>query len=929
MANRTVTVTLEGRPGGLIATFGLARKAGAELGAEFEKLAVKNNAGFNKLTNVGMGMGLALVGAFALAEKAAFAFDKQMSATAAVMDRTGLTSAQFTAQVDQMRQAAIQAGRDTAFTATQAAQGEEELAKAGISTADILSGGLKGALTLASAGTLDLADSAKYASQAMVEFGLKGKDVAHIADVLTAGANKSVTDVQGLGEALGQTGTVAHQAGMNLDETVGVLALFSQHGLDGVEAGTTFKQMLLKLEGPSNKAAGLMKSLGIEVYDSNGKFKSAADLADTLQKSLGGLTDEQRNYALSVIFGSRAVRGAVDLYNAGKQGVNDWTAAVNDSGIAQRTADEKLNNLSGDVKKLEGSLQALAITSTGGVNTGLRFMAQGAEGLVNAFSDLPTGIQSTVTVLSALTGTSLLAAAGFGKVYGSVKSFRTTLEGMGPLGTKVSGLVGTLGKFGVVAAIASAAGFGIFELFKAMGDAAKPAKMNIDDVTTSLNTFALTGRTGGDLAKAFGEDLSGVTAKARELDAALKVAALPVGMSREVGAAIGPHQKAVDTVAQITQNFKDADAGLKQLVDNGNTQAAATDFSAFAMKLEKAGWDMTRINALFPQYTKAAATASQSTNAVAQGFASVAEAGSLMNGTLSEAIQVQGSLTNVEKALHGATVTLMGAVDGLYASYDAATAAIKANGKTAINNHTALDATTAKGRANREALLGIADAATKAAQATLDQTNDVDKANQVITDARAVLIKDAEAMGLSKTAAERLADSLLKLPPLTKAAVETPGLTRAITQVGQLRTEIDKLHGKVVNVTITHGNVLAGGSQASVNRWGGAYEHARMGTLREASYYSATNPGRYMIAEPATRGEYFVPKSGNYGRSMNILGRAAANYGASVVPGGWRGGVQVVHVHFTAAPGAAAAHFEQLRAEVSHRGGPIKAFATP
>ena len=183
-ARRVVTVELVGKNTSLLGMFTTTGAALKGLNKEFETLAVKNTASFNKLTNMGLGLGVALVGAFALAEKSAMACDKQMSAVAAVADASSV-------QLGQLRDASIKAGQATAFTATEAADAEEELAKAGVSVADILSGGLKGSLALASAGTISLGDAAKYASQAMVEFNLGGKEVGHIADVLTAGANKS------------------------------------------------------------------------------------------------------------------------------------------------------------------------------------------------------------------------------------------------------------------------------------------------------------------------------------------------------------------------------------------------------------------------------------------------------------------------------------------------------------------------------------------------------------------------------------------------------------------------------------------------------------------------------------------------------------------------------------------------------------------
>lgn len=71
----------------------------------------------------------------------------------------------------------------TAFSATQAAQAITELGKAGVSTAAIHGGALKGALDLAAAGELSVAEAAETAASAMTQFGLDGALNPHIADL--------------------------------------------------------------------------------------------------------------------------------------------------------------------------------------------------------------------------------------------------------------------------------------------------------------------------------------------------------------------------------------------------------------------------------------------------------------------------------------------------------------------------------------------------------------------------------------------------------------------------------------------------------------------------------------------------------------------------------------------------------------------------
>ena len=151
-------------------------------------------------------------------------------------------------------------------------------------------------------------------------FGLGGDQVAHIADVLaTAGANKSAADVGQLGDALRQGGLVAKQTGLSMEETVGVLSMFADSALVGSDAGTSLKTMLQRLVPQSDEAADAMARLGLDFFDAQGQFVGIAEVARQLQTSLGGLSDAQRQQALTTLFGSDAVRAASILMEVALQ----------------------------------------------------------------------------------------------------------------------------------------------------------------------------------------------------------------------------------------------------------------------------------------------------------------------------------------------------------------------------------------------------------------------------------------------------------------------------------------------------------------------------------------------------------------------------------------------------------------------------------
>ncbi|WP_313276778.1 phage tail tape measure protein [Timonella senegalensis] len=387
--------------------------AGAEKQATGFAAALKkidaNSASINDLANEAGKVGLALAAASVAAVGVAANFDKGMSAVKA----TGADAAQ---NIGALREAAIDAGADTAYSATEAAGAIEELSKAGVSASDVLGGALAGSLDLAAAGEIGVADAAGIASIAMTQFKLSGTDVGHVADLLAAGAGKAMGGVQELGEGLKQGGLVASAMGMSLEETVAALSSFASAGLLGSDAGTSMKTMLQSLQNPSSKAKKLMDELGISLYDAQGNFAGLTNLAGQLEKGMGNMTQAQRDAAMATIFGSDAVRAANVIFDEGADGIENWIAQVDDAGYAAITAATMMDNLVGDVENLGGAFESVLIESGSGANDVLRYMTQTATGLVNAVGGLPGPVLQAGLGITAVAAAALLGTAGFAKL---------------------------------------------------------------------------------------------------------------------------------------------------------------------------------------------------------------------------------------------------------------------------------------------------------------------------------------------------------------------------------------------------------------------------------------------------------------------------------------------------------------------------------
>src|SRR4051794_39642746 len=115
MADRTVSVSLVAKVQGYVAGIGVAAKATQQFGGELERLGKDSPKRLHDITQAMGGTGLALLAIGGYAAKAAADFDKQMSH----VDSVAQTSA---GQLDQLRAAALKAGKETSFSATEAAK---------------------------------------------------------------------------------------------------------------------------------------------------------------------------------------------------------------------------------------------------------------------------------------------------------------------------------------------------------------------------------------------------------------------------------------------------------------------------------------------------------------------------------------------------------------------------------------------------------------------------------------------------------------------------------------------------------------------------------------------------------------------------------------------------------------------------------------
>lgn len=339
-----------------------------------------------KMSGIGKKAGLAVGGAFAAAGafsvvkdavKVTKEFDKEISSLGAVAGATEK-------QMDKLRKQAIKLGADTAFSATEAAQAQTELAKGGLNAAQILGGSLKSALDLAAAGEMGLAQAAETTVNAMQLFEMQGKQTGAIADMLATAANRTTADVEDFAMSLKMGGSVAKQAGYDLNETVVILEALAEAGIKNSDAGTSMKASMIQLLNPTTKQAKLADQLGISWLKQNGELKNGIQISKELSRATADMTKAERTKTFAVLAGTDGFRTLAALYDAGVGKLRNYSRANRETGTAAEVAARKLDNLAGDTEELSGAWETFQITVGTMVTPALRDLTQVATEAVNA-----------------------------------------------------------------------------------------------------------------------------------------------------------------------------------------------------------------------------------------------------------------------------------------------------------------------------------------------------------------------------------------------------------------------------------------------------------------------------------------------------------------------------------------------------------------
>jgi len=281
-------------------------------------------------------------------------FEQGMSKVKAI---TGATGKDF----DDLTEKAKEMGRTTAFTAKEASDAMTFLGMAGFETADIMKA-VGGTLDLAAASGIELGRAADIASNVLTGFRLDTSQTGRVVDVMAKTITSSNTNMEQMAEAMKFFAPTAAAFGITVEEASATIGLLGNAGLQGTIATQAFATALVRLAKPTAAMQTTMDELGLTFFDAQGEFIGFTEMIGMLEKRFENLTTEQRQAAISTIFGQRAVKQFNVLLSAGSGELKEFTGKLKDSGgTAQHMAEVQLDNLRGQFTILRSAISGLMI----------------------------------------------------------------------------------------------------------------------------------------------------------------------------------------------------------------------------------------------------------------------------------------------------------------------------------------------------------------------------------------------------------------------------------------------------------------------------------------------------------------------------------------------------------------------------------------
>lgn len=298
---------------------------------------------------------------------------------------------------------------------------------------------VKDSMILSKIGMIDAADATEDLTAVLNGYKLEAQSALEVVSKLSAVDLESASDAGGLAESMSRTATSANQAGVSIDELIGMLGtLKSVTQASDEELGNAIKSIVSRYsqikankfidyetgEDLSNVETVLGK-IGIKIRDGLTDFRDLSDVLSELAAKYDKLNDVERNAVNTAMFGTyQQNKGAVLLSN--------WDKVEKLTKVSEDSTTEALDKFEAYTEGVEAHINSMTASyeHLASIIADSEFL-KGATDAASGFLDVISQVVDKLGVLSTAAGAVTIGGALKGNNIGIVDNNGTDLTFLG------------------------------------------------------------------------------------------------------------------------------------------------------------------------------------------------------------------------------------------------------------------------------------------------------------------------------------------------------------------------------------------------------------------------------------------------------------------------------------------------------------------
>ena len=326
--------------------------------------------------------------------------------------------------MERLRDQAMELGSSTAFSASQVGDAQTELALI-FGDVERTTKTLPDVLNLASAGQLEMGEAAKLVGSQMNAFGLTVDDTQRIVDVLAKAASSGATTVRELAPALRQVAPAAKLANLSIERTAAFIVALRDIGLQAEQAGTAFRNIIVRLteSRPPQDFLVALSDIGVRFED----LKALAQRGE-YEEIFRRLGDAGLDAATAIsLFGTEGFSAGANLSESISKVDALTESLIGAEGWAEQMRLIQEQGLPGAIAAFRSALEGLQLElGSAGLTNWIAAAADALRGFVLWLRDASGWVKTTMAIVLA-SGPVLLGLAAF------LKLVTFALSGLVPL----------------------------------------------------------------------------------------------------------------------------------------------------------------------------------------------------------------------------------------------------------------------------------------------------------------------------------------------------------------------------------------------------------------------------------------------------------------------------------------------------------------